>query len=276
VNKKRLELTDIDLMIFDMDGVIYIGAEPIQHAVESVKKYYNLNKKIAFFTNNSTLTGQAYIKKLACMSINCHLEQIYTSSTVSSKAITEQYGEKSMAFVVGEEGLIKSLENNNIQILNNRYNTDEIIKNNEIRCDFVVAGLDRRLTYEKLAAATQLINRGAEFYATNDDSSLPHKYGFLPGAGAVVSAISVASGRSPLKTFGKPSPEGIMQILDFYKVPAHKAVMIGDRPETDILCAKNAGIKSALVLTGVTSEKDICSIPQNLFPDIIINNLAEL
>ena len=274
-NQNKIVLSDIDLLIFDMDGVIFKGTEPIPHVVESLNNYYNLNKKVVFFTNNSTLTQKAYARKLANMNISCQLKQIYTSSTISSKALSEQYGKQPVAYVVGEEGLIKTLEENKIQILNKRHSADEIIQNNKIECTFVIAGLDRTLTYNKLAAATQLINRGAEFYATNTDSSLPDKYGFLPGAGSIVKAISVASGKNPLKTFGKPSPEGILQILDQFKVSPENAIMIGDRPETDILCAKNAGINSALVLTGVTGKKDICNIPNNSAPDIIINNLSE-
>ena len=269
------DLSNIDLLIFDMDGVIYRGKELIPHVVESIERYYNSNKKIVFFTNNSTLTKKAFAAKLTSLNISCQAEQIYTSSTISSKALSEQYGAKSTAFVVGEEGIIKALKENGIQLLNNTHSFDEIIHNDKVICDFVIAGLDRALTYQKLAAATLLINRGAEFYATNNDSTLPNEYGLLPGAGSVVSAISVASGKNPLKTFGKPSAEGILQILDFYKTPPHKAIMIGDRPETDILCAKNAGIKSALVLTGVTAKRDIGNIPQNSFPDIIINNLSE-
>ena len=275
-NEKKIDLSNIDLIIFDMDGVIFKGTEPIQYVVESIEKFYTLNKKIVFFTNNSTLTREAYVEKLSCMNISCQLEQIYTSSTISAKTVSEQYGKNPTAFVVGEEGLIKTLEERGIQILNNKHSLDEIIKNREIGCTFVIAGLDRKLTYQKLAAGTQLINRGADFFATNDDSTLPDKYGFVPGAGAIVSAISVTVGKKPIKIFGKPSPEGIIQILDFYKILPDKAIMIGDRPETDILCAKNAGINSALVLTGVTSKKDICNIPENLSSDIIIDNLSVL
>jgi 4-nitrophenyl phosphatase len=274
-NKNKIKLSDIDLLIFDMDGVIYKGTEPIQYVAESINKYYCLNKKVVFFTNNSALTQKAYAKKLLSMNISCQLEQIFTSSMISSNALAKLYSGKSTVFVVGEEGLTEALVENGFTILNDTYSIDEIIQNTEVKCDFVIAGLDRTLTYNKIAAATLLINRGAEFYATNEDSSLPDENGFLPGAGSIISAITVASGRKPLKTFGKPSPDGILQILNYYKILSEKAIMIGDRLETDILCAKNAGINSALVLTGVTDEKDICNIPRNLFPDIIINNLSK-
>ena len=274
-NINNIDLSNIDLVIFDLDGVIYRGTEPVEYVAESIERYYTQNKKIVFFTNNSTLTREAFAKKITSMNISCQSEQVYTSSTISAKALAVKYSNKPVAFVVGEEGLIKTLEENGIQVLNNTHNLDKIIQNNEIGCTFVIAGLDRNLTYKKLAAATLLINRGAEFYATNDDSALPDKYGLVPGAGSIVGALSIASGKKPFQTFGKPSPAGIIQILDSYKILPNRAIMFGDRPETDILCAKNAGINSALVLTGVTTEKDLCNIPKNLTPDIILNNLTE-
>ena len=273
---KRINLSDLELFIFDMDGVIYRGNEPIEYAIKTIDKLNNLNKQIAFFTNNSTLTKSDYVIKLSKMGINCKKEQIFTSSTISAKSISEKFDSKTTAFVVGEKGIIKALEENNIQVLNREYKSEEIMTNQDITCSLVIAGLDRKLTYNKLAAATQLISRGAVFYATNDDSTLPDKVGFLPGAGTIINAISTASGIRPLETFGKPSPVGISLILKQTGISPSKAIMIGDRPETDILCAKNAGINSALVLTGVISENNISNIsPQNM-PDFIIKDLGKL
>ena len=274
-NKQNFNLSNVDLLILDMDGVLYRGSEPVEHAVEAMERYYKLSKKIAFYTNNSTSSREAYVKKISSMNIQCHIDQIYTSSIISAKALSKKFGEKSITFAIGEDGLLSALKEYNIQLLNKKYSLNEIIQNSKIRCDFVIAGLDRNITYNKLAAATQLINRGAEFYATNEDSSLPCEYGFLPGAGPIVKAISVVTKEKPFKVFGKPSPEGILQIIDDYKVPPDKAIMIGDRPETDILSAKNAGINSALVLTGVTNKNNISDIPKSSSPDLILKDLSE-
>ncbi len=276
VKNNKLNLSDMELFIFDMDGVVYRGSEPVEYAVESINNLNSLNKQIAFFTNNSTLTKKDYAIKLSKMNVSCTTEQIFTSSTISAKSLSQKSYSKATAFVVGEEGIIKALEENNIEVLNRKYDSEEILKNQDITCSFVIAGLDRKLTYYKLAAATQLIARGAVFYATNDDSTFPDKIGFLPGAGTIIKAISTASGSTPLEIFGKPSPAGIFQILKQTNINPSKAIMIGDRPETDILCAKNAGINSALVLTGVISKNKISSIPSQNMPDIILENLAEL
>ena len=270
----NISLLNTELLIFDLDGVIYVGNEPIATALEAINRYYNLNKKIAFFTNNSTLTRKSYVKKLTKLGISCTVDQIYTSSFISAEALIKTYTNPS-AYVVGEEGLIKTLEEYTITVLNDKYDFDEIINNSKITCNFVIAGLDRTLTYKKLAAGTQLINRGADFYATNDDSTLPNEAGFLPGAGVIVNAISVATDKKPLNTFGKPSPAGIIQILEDFNVPPEKAIMVGDRPETDILSAKRAGIRSALVLTGTTGIKDIDAIKKDLQPDLILTDLSE-
>ena len=273
---KKFNLSDIALIIFDLDGVIYRGNEPICSAVESIKRYYNLNKKIAFFTNNSTLTRDSFCDKIRAMNISCSPEQVYTSSVIAADSLMKLYKESSTAFVIGETGLITSLCNNNIKVLNDLYTNEEIISNGSIECEFVIVGLDTTLTYHKLAAATQLISRGADFYATNDDASLPSNFGLLPGAGAIVKFIEVTTGIKPISVFGKPSPEGIYQILNNFKISPENALMIGDRPETDILCGKKANIQTALVLTGVTTKSDIMAIPEYIQPDIIIEDLIKL
>lgn len=276
INNESFDLSHFDLLIFDMDGVFYQGSEPIEYAAESITKCNKLNKQIAFFTNNSTLTREAYVQKLSSMKIKVHVDQIYTSSIILAKTVSKQFKTKQTIFVIGEDGLLSALCDDNHALLNTKYSLTELIQNDQIRCDLVVIGLDRNLSYNKMAAATQLINRGAKFYATNTDSSLPSEYGLLPGAGSIVDAIAVATGKKPAKVFGKPSPDGVYQILDDYKISPNKAILIGDRLETDILCAKNAGIKSLLVLTGVTTETDILSIKKDFSPDFILKNLSEL
>jgi 4-nitrophenyl phosphatase len=270
-----VNLKTTELLIFDLDGVVYTGTQIINHVAESINKFYMLNKKIAFFTNNSTLTTKAYVKKLSNMGIASTEEQFYTSATISADTLIKKYKKQPTAFVVGEEGLTKTLESRNINILNRKYTEQQIIENNSIRCDFVIAGLDRNFNYNKLAAATLLISRKADFFATNNDTTLPDKYGNLPGSGAIVNAISTAVGHHPKNIFGKPYPRGIYQILSDLNVKPEHAIMFGDRPDTDILAGKNAGINTALVLTGITTKENINKVPNALKPDIILNNLSE-
>ncbi len=117
----------------------------------------------------------------------------------------------------------------------------------------VVAGLDRHLTYDKLRRATLFIQKGATFIATNPDSTLPTPEGDIPGAGAILAALEVASGRHA-KVMGKPHPEVYNLALSHLNSNPEKCLAIGDRIETDIAGAQALGCKTGLVLTGVTTE----------------------
>jgi 4-nitrophenyl phosphatase len=271
----KINLSKKELLIFDLDGVIYKGPQIINHVQDSINKFYNINKQIIFFTNNSTLTTKAYVKKLTCMGIACNEKQFYTSATISADFLKKEYSGQISAFVIGEEGLMETLESRGISVLNRIHDEKQIIENKNIECDFVIAGLDRDFTYKKLASGTQLISRGADFYATNDDATLPEKFGNMPGAGTIINAVSTAIGSAPKKIFGKPSPAGIYQILSDLSIKSEHAIMFGDRPETDILSAIRAGIDTALVLTGIINKENLNSVPIELKPDIILNNLSE-
>ncbi len=153
--------------------------------------------------------------------------------------------------------------------------------------DFVIVGLDREFNYKKLAFAQNCILQGkAQFYATNSDSTLPAASGLLPGAGVMVNAVETCTNKKPLKIFGKPNPYGIQMILNHTNVSPDKSVIFGDRLNTDILAGNRAGIKTVLVLTGVTTELEVKKIqekatrPQliykNLIPNLVIKSLLEI
>lgn len=270
----NISTKDVDLLIFDLDGVIYKGSHSIPYAVEAIDRFQSSGKDIAFFTNNSTLSKESYLNKLSSMGIYCNKEQIFTSSAIASESLADEFAGY-YAYVFGEIGLINTLKSYGIRILNEVYSYEEILNNSNITCSLVVAGLDRYFSYNKLSSATQLINRGAEFYATNIDPTLPTEIGFLPGAGALIKSISTTVDKEPKNIFGKPSAAGINQILNKFGINKNRAIMFGDRLDTDILSAKNADIKSVLVLTGAMSKKDLEKIPNDLTPDLVINNLAE-
>ncbi|MCP4176743.1 MAG: HAD-IIA family hydrolase [bacterium] len=269
-------LNSFELYIFDMDGVIFKGTQIIPKVKSSIEQLYANNKKIVFFTNNSTLTPENYIEKLGSMGIKSSYEQIITSSLISAKSISEIYSEPASAYYIGENGISEALKSCGISIINEKYSNEEIIKSPNIKSTFVLVGLDRELTYQKISTSGLLIARGADFYATNGDTSLPNNYGFLPGAGAIISSVATTTGKQPSKIFGKPSPVGIHQILKQFNVSRENAIMIGDRPETDILCGIRADISTALVLTGVITKDNISSIPENHMPKYIIEDLSKL
>jgi HAD superfamily hydrolase (TIGR01457 family) len=263
------ELNDIALFIFDLDGVIYRGKKLINNSDIIIKNLRKRGLDIIFNTNNSTQTRDMYVEKLKKLGIKTTKEEIYTSAHIAAMALSAVKS-KANVFIIGEIGLQKELElEGHTVFLDDSAGTD---------IDFVVVGLDRNLTYDKVKLAQNyILDHGAKFYATNPDATLPVKKGVLPGAGVMVKAVQIATGKKPLKIFGKPHPTGINLILENYDTAPDKAAIIGDRIETDIVAGNRAKIKTILVLTGVTT-KEMAQDFSGEFntPDIIINSLREL
>lgn len=269
-------ILDNELFIFDLDGVVYEGSKPISNSIETLCNLHKLGRKIAFYTNNATQTPKSFSVKVSSMGYKCAEEQIFTSALVCGNALSLKYQKGSSAFVIGEIGLISALNNNGFKVVNDNYSFEQIIEDEKIISDIVAVGLDKDVSYKKFAAASLLIARGAHFYASNTDATLPDIHGFLPGAGSLVSFMKTASGREPLYVFGKPDPAGILQILKRFAVQKNKTVMIGDRIDTDIVCGKNAGINTALTLTGVMTASKLIDSPPPIFPDWILPDLSAM
>ena len=265
-----------ELFIFDLDGVVYEGNRPLVNSIDTLCKLSASGKKVAFFSNNATRTPAEFAEKISLMGYKCSEEQVFTSAFVCGSALRSKDPEGARAFVIGENGLLTALKSNSFKIINCDYTFDEIIENGKITAEIVAVGLDREVSYKKFAAASQLIARGASFYASNTDASLPDVHGFLPGAGSLVSFMQTASGRAPNHVFGKPDPEGIFQILRKFGVQKENSVMVGDRLDTDIICGKNAGIHTALSLTGITSAADLIDSNPERLPDWILPDLSAI
>jgi len=142
--------------------------------------------------------------------------------------------------------------------------------------EFVVVGIDRQFTYDKLLAAQQAILHGAHFIATNRDPIYPLEGGRVePGSGSIVAAIATASGTEP-EVIGKPNAAAVRLILNSVHANPRDAVMIGDRIDTDIACGKAAGIRTVLVLTGTTGSDAVGRLEPELRPDVVLNDLGGL
>lgn len=228
--------------LIDLDGTMYRGTEKIDEAVEFVQKLKDQGRPYVFLTNNSTTHPRDVAKNLVNMGVPAEERDVFTSSMAVSTYIKE-LDPKARVFPIGEVGLIHALESVGLTI------TDEDI-------DYVVMGLDRDITYEKLTVAALAIRNGAKFIATNGDVALPTERGFLPGAGSLISVLSVTTGVDPIFV-GKPESIIVDQALEVLGSAKEDTLMIGDNYNTDILAGINAGIDSLLVFTGVTKEEDL-------------------
>ena len=179
-------LGGVELVFLDMDGVIYRGSEPIEGAVEAVEKLKKRVKKVLFTTNNATLSRRNYIKKLRKMGINSKKSEILTSAYAAALYLKNMG--KAKVLPIGEEGLREELRGAGVQMVDLQHPE---------KATHIVAGLDRRLNYQKIAAAAKAIFSGAEFIATNADPTYPTETGAMPGAGATIGAISGCTGKKP-------------------------------------------------------------------------------
>ena len=267
-------LKHIRLAIFDLDGVVYLGEKLIPNVDKIINKLKSLSIKVVYNSNNSTITRQTYVERLKHFNIPSEITDFYTSASIASAEISK-LKKNANIFVIGEIGLREEL-----RLAGHRILPDS--SNEEI--DFVIVGLDREFTYDKLAIAQKYILEGkAQFYATNADSTLPVAEGLKPGAGSMVNALITCTGQNPVRIFGKLEPFGIEIILRDTQISPEQACIFGDRLNTDILAGNSAGIISIAVLTGVTTREMIEDLKikdrnfdNNHIPDLVIENLGEV
>lgn len=252
------------LFAIDLDGCLYRENQVIKGAVQTIEILKKNGNIVVFVTNNATLSREGYVRKLKKLGFPCKKEEVMCAAYATSMYLAENNGTGKKAYVVGEDGLFEELFNFKIKV------------SESSKVDYVVVGLDRNFNYRKLLKASDAVRSGAEFIASNADATWPGKNGRIyPGGGAVVKAISEASGVKP-KIIGKPKPYMLKKILEYFNVKQNETIVIGDRIETDILFGKNAGTKTALVLTGITTREMLKNLNKNHMPDYILNSINDI
>lgn len=250
-------------LIIDMDGVLWQDTLPIGDLPSIFQRFDELNLKYILATNNATRTIREYQEKLADFGVHLKAEQIIGSVEAVGTYLEERYPQGASVYVVGEPGFKQTLSHHNMRIV------DE----SEKSADVVAVGLDFGVTYNKLKHASLLIQSGSEFVGANPDNTFPTPEGFIPGAGTLIGALEIATGKKAT-IIGKPEPLLFQIALKRLGLAPKEALVIGDRLETDIAGAQAAGIHTALVLSGASSyEEANAFIPK---PEIIAKDLTEL
>ncbi len=251
--------------IVDMDGVLWRGSQPLPGLEEFFLTLRAREIPFILATNNASATPESYVAKLERMGVAVRAEEILTSGVATACYLAESYDPRSTrVYAIGEEGLLCPLREAGFILTKSHKETEDF------RADVVVVGKDETLTWDKLATATLNINAGAAFFGTNADTTFPTEIGTTHGNGAILAALTAATGVYPV-VIGKPEPTLYRQALLRLGVEPHEVVAIGDRLETDILGAIRAGIPSLLVLSGVSREEDLANIdyrPDWVLPDI--------
>jgi 4-nitrophenyl phosphatase len=245
--------TQINALIIDMDGVLWHGNQAIDGLTDFFQTLRDLKLRFILATNNASLTPQQYVKKLAGMGVTVELDEIMTSAMATAMYLAEQMDPaQTRVFVVGEDGAIQALQEQGFT-LTGLY---EINSATSKGADVVVCGKDHTINWDKLATATLNIRAGAKFIGTNGDNTLPTELGLIHGNGAILAALTTATGISPT-IIGKPEPIMYQQAIAKLGAELGETIAIGDKLETDILGAVRTGIRSLMVLTGVSTEADL-------------------
>ena len=269
---KSLFVPARSVYVFDLDGVLYLGDTEIPYAAEAVRRLQSAGRQVYFLTNNSGKTRADYRKKLLDVNgLDVPENAIFTSAYATALYLKQQGAAGRSVFVIGEPGLAAELSASGGLVPITEPDSADV---HDI--DYVVVGIDKNFTYDKLRFAHAAIMRGhAQFIATNRDATFPMETGEIPGGGSLVAALATAAGREPI-TIGKPETHAYEAILDAAQVTAADSIMVGDRLDTDIAVGRRAGAGTVLVLTGVTSKKKALAAPPEWRPDQIIGDLREL
>jgi len=218
-------------------------------------------KKIFFLTNSATRSRAGIAAALGLMGFQAREGEVIGGAYLLARHICQHYKGKKV-FVIGERGIHEEFAAAGIP------EADD--------ADIVAVGLDRQLTYDKLAKAHSNLRKGAIFLASSQDHVFPTETGDLPGTGAIVEAIIFASDRRPY-VVGKPNTLAFELIRKEHKLKESEIMLVGDRLDTDLAFAKACGIRSCLVLTGNAKKEGLGKIKgAGLAPDIILDSVAEL
>ncbi|MDR5682795.1 MAG: HAD-IIA family hydrolase [Armatimonadota bacterium] len=248
-------------VVLDLDGVVYRGRRPLPGAREFVAALRRRRIPFVFATNNSAHTVGEYAERLEGMGISASPEQIVTSAVCAADYLRNRKDAPAKVFVIGGPGLRATLRQAGFALAD------------APPADAVVVGLDVELTYARLRDACIAIRRGASFVATNRDANLPVEDELWPGSGAIVAAIETSTGVSPV-VLGKPEPYLFEMALRRLGAAAAETVMVGDQVATDIAGAARVGMRTALVLSGVSAAEDPAGYAAR--PDVVVVDLHEL
>ena len=261
-----------DGLLIDLDGVVWIGREPVPGSVEALRSLLEAGKRIVFVTNNPGRLPQAYAERLRELGVAVAPEQIVTAGVVAARLAGEAAGADGSAFVLGDAPLKAMVAATGTRVLEGR---------DAEGADVVVVSGHGGFDYGELRTAKFALDRGALLVATSHDPTMPYPGGALPGTGAVLAAVEVASGKEATIA-GKPERHLFELAIDVVcsswsqdgrKEQADpRLAMVGDRISSDIDGGRAAGLETVLVLSGTTSREEAEAADPP--PDHVLDDLA--
>jgi len=281
--------------IFDMDGVLYRGNAVMPYARDALARLRAAGWRVFFATNNSTASRAEYVARLVALDLGGDLDHVVTSAYATAHYLERCDPKPKDVFVVGANGLRDEIRSVGIGVrraedLPGTHPPPEAAADGESPAamreylthldvpalpDTVVVGLDLHLTYARLAEAQRALLGGARFIASNKDRAYPVEGRLLPGAGSIVMALEVASGREAL-CIGKPEPFLFQEVIRRAGQGSGPVVVVGDATEYDIVAAHRVGAVGVLITTGLTDRSAVADATGEAVPDYVIGSLDEL
>jgi HAD superfamily hydrolase (TIGR01450 family) len=275
------------LLLVDLDGVLYRGAEPVPGVAAVLAARAALGDDVVYVTNNSMWHHTEYVDRIAAMGAPVDADRIVSSPRAPALYLADHEPSIRHVLTVGARGLERELEDAGFRVTPAADAAKRIAGTGfegtdggngwdaAVRPDAVVVGLDPRIDYLRLAVAADCVRAGARFIATNRDPVYPTERAIRPGAGSIVAAVEATTGVTPV-TIGKPEPYLLEEAARAVGREPGEAIMIGDGLGTDIAAARAVGVRSILMLTGVTGREAVAAVAATERPTEIAADAAEL
>ncbi|MDX6600257.1 MAG: 5-nucleotidase [Gaiellales bacterium] len=249
----------IENYLIDMDGVLVREERLIPGADHFIQALQDNGRRFLVLTNNSLYTPRDLAARLAASGLRVPERSIWTAALATARFLAEQRPGGS-AYVIGEAGLTTALHEAGYVLA-------------ERDPDYVVLGETRSYSFERITRGIRLIDAGARFIAANPDATGPGPDGILPATGSVAALISKATGIEPYFV-GKPNPLMMREALRVIDAHSESTAMIGDRMDTDVVAGMEAGLRTILVLTGISTRETAERFPYR--PSLVVESVADL
>ncbi len=254
---------EFDGLLIDLDGVVWVGREPIPGAAQALRELLDAGVEIVFVTNNPGKPAAEYARRLSEAGVAVGAERIVTAGEATAELAARRAGEGEDAFVIGAPAFHETVAAAGLRLLEGEGGRDAGV---------VLVSGHRGFDYDELLTATLALQRGAALFATSRDPTLPMPGGPWPGTGAVLAAVETASGATA-EIGGKPEPH-LFEMARERISGTGRVAMVGDRVSSDIEGGRRAGLETVLVLSGATSREEAAVATPS--PDRIVEALAAL
>ncbi|GAA4681005.1 HAD-IIA family hydrolase [Pseudonocardia yuanmonensis] len=255
-------LSRFDVLLVDLDGTLYAGPAAVPGAVEAIAAAQDRGVRTSYVTNNASRRPSDVAAHLAELGFPATTEDVRTSSQAGAAMLAAQLPAGARVLVVGTSALAEEVTRRGLTVVDSAEDADAVVQ-----------GHSPDTGWRNLAEATLAIRRGAVWVATNVDPTLPTDRGPMPGNGSFVGVVQIASGAEP-QVAGKPAPTLIQEALR--ASGRERGLVIGDRLDTDIQGGNAAGLPTLVVLTGVSTAREVLEAPESQRPTYLGANLGAL